>query len=180
MNELPSPQPLHLVVDVEESGILIEARSTAGNITFGTNAITGVVDVAEFDGSLLTAPPPRAEMVVDLRSLRSGNALYDAELGRRLDVRRFPEAVISLVSSDSVGDRYRVTGEVALHGQTRVISGSVTARRVSDGWILSGQQLFDIRDFEISVPSVLMLRIFPDVMIFLTVKLAQASTPSPR
>lgn len=172
VNGVPSAQSRRFVVDPSESGVLIEARSTAGNITFGTNAITGYLDAADFDGLFLTSPSPHAELTVDLRTLRSGNSLYDAELAHRLDVRRYPEATITLVDMKPVDQRYQVSGEVTLHGETQQMSGSVSAEPCSGGWIVSGQQLFDVRDFQISVPSVLMLRIFPDVMVFLSLKLA--------
>lgn len=122
---LPSAEDHHFLVDRDGSGILIEARSTAGKITFGTNAITGYLDDNEFDGSLPINPAMRAALAVDLRTLRSGNSLYDAELAQRLDVRRFPHAYVTLTDTKLADDRYQLHGEVSLHGQTRVASGSV-------------------------------------------------------
>jgi hypothetical protein len=171
VNGVPSARHNHFDVDASESGLLIQARSTAGAISFGTNAIEGSVDVAEFDGALMLIPPPLADLSVDLRTLRSGNKLYDAELAQRLDVRRHPTASITLNGASMAGTRYQVTGLVTLHGATKEMSGSVTAERAEDGWLISGEQVFDIRDFDIPVPSVLMLRIFPDVRVFLTLML---------
>ena len=171
VNGVPSARPNHFDVDASESALLIQARSTAGAISFGTNAIEGSVDVAELDGTLTLTPPPQAELSVDLRTLRSGNKLYDAELAQRLDVRRHPKASIVLNDASRVGPRFQVSGLVTLHGASKEMAGSVTAEMVEDGWLISGEQVFDIRDFDIPVPSVLMLRIFPDVRVFLNLML---------
>ena len=171
VNAVPSARHNRFDVDPSESGLLIQARSTAGAISFGTNAIEGSVDVAEFDGSLMLTPPPQAALKVDLRTLRSGNKLYDAELAQRLDVRRHPTASIILNNAATVGSRYQVSGAVTLHGATKEMAGSVTADPVENGWSVTGEQVFDIRDFDIPVPSVLMLRIFPDVRVFLNLTL---------
>ena len=171
VNGVPSARPIHFDVDASESGLLIEARSTAGAISFGTNVIEGSLDVAEFDGTLLLIPAPQAELTVDLRTLRSGNKLYDAELGQRLDVRRHPIASIVLTGAATAGTRYQVSGLVTLHGATKEMAGSVTAQPAEGGWLITGEQVFDIRDFDIPVPSVLMLRIFPDVRVFLNLML---------
>lgn len=174
VNGVSSAQPARpnrFDVDASESGLLVQARSTAGAISFGTNAIEGSLDVAEFDGALMLTPPPQAELNVDLRTFRSGNKLYDAELAQRLDVRRHPTASIVLNDAVKVGSRYQVSGLVTLHGAIKEMAGSVTAERVEDGWFVSGEQVFDIRDFDIPVPSVLMLRIFPDVRVFLNLML---------
>ena len=37
--------------------------------------------------------PPSGRLEIDVAGLRSGNSLYDAELLRRIDARRFPTAV---------------------------------------------------------------------------------------
>jgi hypothetical protein len=36
--------------------------------------------------------------------------------------------------------------------------------------VVSGEQVFDIRDFDIASPTVLMLRIYPDVLVQLQVE----------
>lgn len=180
MSQVPSAGRKRFVVQPAESAVLVEARSTAGRISFGTQAVTGFLEVGEYDGLLIPGSDPQAELDVDLRTLRSGNSLYDAELAQRLDVRRYPYARVALERATGAGDRFQVCGPVTLHGQTRVISGSVSARTEGSGWLIQGEHVFDIRDFEITVPSVLMLRIFPDVRIFLTLALQPASEPASR
>lgn len=179
IEHMPDARATRLAVDPAESGVLVEARSTAGRIRFGTNAITGYLEVVEGgDGLLLLDPPPRAELVVSLASLRSGNSLYDAELLQRLDVKRFPEAKLVLDTAAWAEGHYQIGGRLTLHDQARPLSGSVSAERTGgDRWVVTGEQSFDIRDFQIPVPSVLMFRIFPDVRVFLSLSLERERSP---
>lgn len=171
------PEPARFEVDAGESALLVEARSTAGRISFATNALAGHLEAVEFGGGLLAAPSPSASVEIDLRHLRSGNGLYDAEVAQRLNVRRYPRARVELQHASAASGRYQLTGSVTLHGRTCTVAGSVTAERSGDGWLVTGEQVFDVRDFDISVPSVLMLRIFPDVRVFLSLSLKPAGGP---
>jgi polyisoprenoid-binding protein YceI len=116
-------------------------------------------------------------VIIDLTTLRSGNALYDAELAQRLTVRRFPEAVVELDRAIMSADRYQLSGEVTLHGQTRRLTGSVSAKPADGGWLITGEHVFDVRDFEISVPSLLMVRIYPDVRVNMSLALRPGAWP---
>jgi hypothetical protein len=57
-------------------------------------------------------------------------------------------------------------GGLTIHGTTRTMTGSADVRLLArDRMRIVGEQLIDIRDFAISLPSTLMLRIYPDVMV---------------
>ena len=137
-------------------------------------AIEGYMQVRAVGGSLEVQPPPRGELSLDLSQLTSGNAVYDAELARRLDLRSYPRSTIVLGTASRLPGpcRYSVRGELTLHGVTRVLDGAVSALLGDDGtWSVSGETVFDIRDFQVETPSLLMLRIFPDVKVTLKVAL---------
>jgi hypothetical protein len=151
------------------SAVLVEARSTVGPITFGTTSMEGSVEVSMDDGKIdLCGAGPSARLEIGLNTLSSGNALYDAELLQRIDARRFPKTSMELRSVERVGrsERYRLDGDLTFHGVTRHTSGSVGAEIDSDGVLhVVGEHVFDIRDFDVVAPTVLMLRIYPDVRI---------------
>jgi PadR family transcriptional regulator, regulatory protein PadR len=152
----------------ERSVVLIEVRSTVGPLSFGAVGLTGSVRAAVEDGALRTDLAPTGRLEVDVSGLSSGNSLYDAELLRRIDARRFPTATIDLVSCapSGLGSRYRVEGELTFHGMTRPAQGTVSVEVGPDGrLIITGEQVFDIREFAIPSPTVLMLRIYPDVRV---------------
>ena len=102
-------------------------------------------------------------------TLASGNALYDAELRRRIDARRFPRAVVELRSADRVEgtDRYQLNGELTMHGITREVSGTVTAglpeRRTRSSSPASTSSTSGTSTCP--APATMMLKIYPDVRV---------------
>jgi hypothetical protein len=165
---LGPPRDYHLVPD--RSVVLIEVRSTVGPLSFGAIGITGSVRAAVIDGNLCTNPGPSGSLEINMAGLSSGNSLYDAELLRRIDARRFPTATVELrnCAPSAPGTRYRLEGELTFHGVTRPAQGTVNLEVLPDGRLtVTGEQVFDIRDFAISSPTVLMLRIYPDVRVLL-------------
>lgn len=164
-------QRFRLVPD--RSVVLIEVRSTVGPISFGAIGVTGSVDAQVVDGSIRAGSRPGAHVEIAVDGLRSGNRVYDAELLRRISARRFPLATIDLHDCQSIGsgNRYRLAGDLTFHGVTRPINGTVSAAISADGrLVVSGEQVFDIRDFDVPSPTVLMLRIYPDVRVHLHVE----------
>jgi len=158
----------------DRSALLIEARSTVGPITFGAAGLQGTVEAAVV-GDAVDPEAARATLELRLELLQSGNALYDAELLRRIDARRYPKAVVELADARRVGEtnRYTVTGAITFHGVTRPASGSVTVDVVAPGRIVvEGEQAMDIRDFEMAAPGMLMLKIYPDVRVRLQLEAA--------
>ncbi len=166
-----APEELELsrfVIDPERSAVLVDARSTVGPISFGTIGVEGSLDAALVDGVVRTDVAPSGWLTVDMTALRSGNKLYDAELQRRINSRRFPAARIELrdCSPSAPGSRYRLRGELTFHGISRPAEGTVCVESLSDDRIvISGEQVFDMRDFAVPSPTLLMLRFFPDVRV---------------
>ena len=68
-------------------------------------------------------------------------------------------------------NRYRLAGGLTFHGVTRPVDGTVSVDVASDRrLVVTGEQVFDIRDFDVPSPTVLMLRIYPDVRVRLHVE----------
>lgn len=151
------------------SALLVEARSSTGPIGFGTLSLAGWVVVALLESVIDLSEAPCARVEVDLSSLRSGNAVYDAELLRRIDVRRFPRAAVESTGAAAIaGDgRYLLEGDVTFHGVTRRLRGAVDARVTSGGdeLIVDGDQVVDVRDFGLAPPALLMLTVYPVVQV---------------
>lgn len=157
----------------DRSVVLIEVRSTVGPISFGALGVTGWVEADLDNGAIRTNTQPSARVEIAMDGLRSGNSVYDAELLRRISARRFPLATIDLrecVASGS-GNRYRLAGELTFHGVTRPAEGTVHVEVISERQlVITGEQIFDIRDFDVPSPTMLMLRIYPDVRVHLHVE----------
>ena len=167
---LESPELSSFQLDPDRSAVLIDVRSTVGPLSFGTLGVTGTIHAAFADGLLRTDIPPSGRLTIDVAGLNSGNRLYDAELLRRIDARGYPAAFVELreCAVSGPGARYRLAGELTFHGVTRLAEGTVVVDAVSDRrLVITGEQVFDIRDFAIPSPTMLMLRIYPDVRVHL-------------
>ena len=152
----------------ERSAVLIEARSSVGPITFGALGITGEIAVVEAAGQLSADDATTAHLQIPVGELSSGNGLYDAELRRRVDAIRFPTANLDLDRClvDGTGDHLVLEGRISFHGVTRTLSGPVVAGAPRAGLLTaSGEQVLDIRDFGVSSPTVLLFRIYPQVVV---------------
>lgn len=160
------------------SAVLIEARSSVGPIDFGTTELEGSVTARIVDGGWAGDATPQAAVHVDMRSLTSGNTLYDAELARRIDSLRFPTATIALRDLLRIGSthRYHATGGLTLHGVTRELTGTVVVSSAESGaMLIDGEHVVDVREFNIPVPTALMLRIYPDVRVHLHLHLTRGA-----
>jgi polyisoprenoid-binding protein YceI len=150
------------------SAILVKARSTVGPISFGTTEVEGTISTMIKDGAFDTDAHQEARLEVQLNKLTSGNRLYDDELRRRIDARRYPMATIDLLSAAQIGktDRYELTGQIEFHNITREIAGTVSIDYPQPNTVvIRGEQIFDIREFNLEVPTTFMLKIYPDVWV---------------
>jgi DNA-binding PadR family transcriptional regulator len=167
-SEQDEPEIRHYELNPERSVVMIDARSSVGPISFGALGATGTIDIAVAGRRLRTDTCPTAHVELAVDRLRSGNGLYDAELMRRIEGRRYPIVSVDLRACQTVGSagRYRLRGDVTCHGATRPLDGAVEVSQPSPRTLLiRGEQTLDIRDFGVVSPTVLMLRIYPDVVV---------------
>ena len=171
----------HFRVVPDRSVVMIDARSSVGPITFGAIGVSGVIEVAVVGRRVCSDPFPAAHLEIAVDQLRSGNSLYDAELLRRIDARRHPTVSLDLRACTALGStgRYQLLGEVTFHGVSRPLDGTVSVAMSSDhALVIRGEQVVDIRDFGVVSPTVLMLRIYPDVVVSLQIE-AELESQSP-
>ena len=170
----------HFRVVPERSVVMINARSSVGPITFGAIGVTGFIEASVAGRRVSATPYPTAHLEIEVDQLRSGNSLYDAELLRRIDARRHPTVSLDLQACSAVGStgRYQLRGEATFHGVSRPLDGTVSVAMPGDHTlVVRGEQVVDIRDFGVASPTVLMLRIYPDVVVGLQVE-AEVETQS--
>lgn len=157
----------------ERSRVWLEASSSVHPIHGVASGLSGSIDV-QFDGAgldLSSSPEIKVELPVE--QLKSGNRLEDAEMMRRIDARRYPtiRGVVKDMKSEGVDGRYAVTGDLSFHGVTQTVEGEVTVSRPDDGTlVIEGEQHFDIRDFNVSPPKILMLKVHPEVKVRIRVE----------
>jgi polyisoprenoid-binding protein YceI len=156
-------------IDPARSQVSIEARSSLHPIHSETTGLEGFFE-GEFigGGRLNLRVPPEGRLELPVQRLSSGNPLYDREMKRRIDARRFPTISGELREMRDTGHpgRYSVDGEVTFRGVSRPVSDELTLSVPEDGTIVfDGEHVFDIREFGMEPPKILMLKVHPDVTV---------------
>jgi polyisoprenoid-binding protein YceI len=150
------------------SRLWVEARSSLHPIKAESAQLQGYIEAEMASSGLDLKVQPQARIEVAVESLKTGNVLYDREVERQLEVRKYPRIrgeVVEVTELDA-GRRYRVRGNLSLHGVTKTVQGEVTVRVVDGGALeFEGEQIFDIRDFGLTPPRILMLKVYPEVKV---------------
>ena len=153
----------------ERSCVWVSGRSSLHPINTETRGLTGWIEAAlKPDGTLDLTVPVTGSLEVAADRLSSGNLLYDRELKRRIDAKTYPTIFGQLnhVAATSDAHRYEVTGDLTFHGKTRSFTHDMEIH-VQDGKeiTLAGSDVFDLREFNMKPPSMLMLKVYPEVAV---------------
>lgn len=150
----------------ERSELWAETGSGLHRIRVHTAGLTGMVE-AGFTGQRPTLAPPTSVELEAVR-LRSGNALVDGELRRRIDPRAYPTIRAELITAapSSTGGMLHLSGTLTFHGVTRTLDVEVAVHLADDGTLaIEGRRSIDMRDFALSPPAFLMFRMDPRVQV---------------
>lgn len=155
----------------------IEATSSLHPIRSETAGLEGFIDVdIDGDGRVDVDAEPKGELSFAVDRLTSGNPLEDRELRRRIDSRRFPRIDGRLVELRRTGEagRYLVRGDLTFRGVTRSYEDELRIDRVDDQTLeVEGESTFDIRDFGMEPPRILIFRVHPEVTVRVAVVAAK-------
>ena len=154
--------------DSARSCVWVSGRSSLHPINTETRGITGWFEAsARSDGSLDLDRPIAGELQLAVEKLTSGNQLYDHELRRRIDARRYPtiEGRVTKISPDGAHPRYSVAGDIEFHGKTRSFEHGMDIELDEGEVSLTGDYVFDIREFGMKPPSMLMVRVYPEIAV---------------
>jgi hypothetical protein len=159
----------------ERSRVWIDARSNVHPIHSTTDGLEGYIDL---DGKVAAGASgmdpvkiganPSGKLSLRVDRLSSGNRFEDRELHRRIDARRYPtiDGVLTSMKPVGTGGRYKVSGDVVFRGVTRPCEDEMSVTPLDDRTIcLEGRSTFDIRDFGMEPPRILVLRVEPDVVV---------------
>lgn len=156
-------------IDPARSRVVIDAKSSLHPIHTETGGLEGWLELdVQGGGRVNPKVEPKAHLELPVDQLRSGNPLEDRELKRRIDARRFPTIQGDLTSMEATGKdgRYLVRGDVSFKGVTRPSEDEMTLSVEGDDSIrLRGSSVFDIREFGMEPPRILMIKVAPDVTV---------------
>jgi polyisoprenoid-binding protein YceI len=154
--------------DSVRSCVWVSARSSLHPINTETRGITGWFEASSReDGSLDLDAPVSGELELAVEKLTSGNQLYDRELRRRIDARRYPtiSGQVSQIAANGPHPAYLVTGDVSFHGKARTFEHEMHIEMRDESVSLTGDYVFDIREFGMKPPSMLMIRVYPEISV---------------
>lgn len=151
----------------DRSKVWVDASSNVHPIHSETSGLEGFVEL-EFGaaGGVDLADAPAGRLSLEVGRLTLGNRLEDRELQKRIDAKRHPriEGVLGAMAEDGKAGRYRVGGDVVFRGVTRHHEDLMEIEVVDDSTIrLTGSSRFDLREFGMEPPKVLVLKVEPEV-----------------
>jgi polyisoprenoid-binding protein YceI len=152
----------------EQSRLWIEARSSLHPIHGEGTGIQGEADLEASDGKIDPSPPPKARIELPVERLRSGNALQDMEMRRRIESQKYPIITGELVKATPLSqpNRYRLQGDLSFHGITRRLEADVTVVLEGEGMlVVEGETVLDVRGFGVTPPRILGLQVYPEVKV---------------
>jgi polyisoprenoid-binding protein YceI len=153
----------------ERSHVFFDARSSLHPIHSGTDGLEGYVElVFGPDGGVELTAEPSGKLSLPVSRLSSGNRMEDRELHRRIDARRYPKIEGVLDKMERTGDdgSYGVSGEITFRGVSRRHTDEMTVHALDDETVeMAGSSRFDIRDFGMEPPRMLMLKVDPEVEV---------------
>jgi polyisoprenoid-binding protein YceI len=154
-------------IDPTRSRVWIEARSNVHPIHTEAEGLEGWLELEVSDGTINVDQTPRAHLEFPIDNMKSGNALEDREMRRRIDARRYPTITGDLKGMKHTDDasRYVVRGDLTFRGVVRTYEDAMTVSADADTLTLAGQSVFDIRDFGMEPPRILMLKVQPEVTV---------------
>jgi len=156
-------------IQPERSHVWIDARSNLHPIHSATDGLEGFVELnVEPAGELDLTVAPAGQLSLEVSKLSSGNRLEDRELHKRIDSRRFPtiDGVLDQVQKNGSSNTYRVSGDITFRGVSKRHEDEMTILEIDDQTIqLQGSSSFDIREFGMEPPKMLMLKVDPEVVV---------------
>ena len=161
---------LRFSFDPIRSCLWVDVCSSLLPIKTQTRGLRGWVDLALLpDGMVNLDVPVRGRLEISVDRLVVGQpALRPRVAGGAFDARRHPLIIgqITGVHATEIDGRYRVTGDLSFHGKTRVFEHEMTIALDGELTIeLKGDRVFDIREFGMKPPSMLMLKVYPEVAV---------------
>ena len=153
----------------DQSTVNIAARSSLHPINTSMKGLEGFVALeVQGGGKINLTVPPTGELSFPVELLRSGNPLEDRELRKRIDARRYPTISGKLTGMQNTGrdGRYLVSGDLTFRGVTNTYEDEMNISPIDDDTIsLVGESRFDVRDFGMEPPRILMLKVEPEVAV---------------
>ena len=147
------------------SRVELHARSTLHPIRATTHDVSGEAVGELRRGATVIDGVATGFVEVPLRALHSWNPIEDFEMRRAVEARTYPALRFELLRMCGGPERYDVRGAMIAHGVRREFDAEVGVN-LDGGWLtVDGDYTFDVREFGITPPHMLGIRVEPDVRV---------------
>ncbi len=153
-------------VNTAQSTVQVGLRVNLHPSHINANALTGHIECeVDEQGKPRLDQPYRAELMLPVDAIKSGNGLQDREMRRRFDASRYPSITAVVTHGEALDGegRYRATAQLTMHGVTKDITGDLTLSVNGRVMTIDGQQVINVKDFGIDPPRLIILKVEPDV-----------------
>ena len=160
------------------SKLMVEGQSTLHPIHTSTNKLTGYFEAElDLDGQLNLSIPPTGYLEVYIEDMKADQEYIDRVVQIRLDTRRFPMIKAKLVSVSERGEgRYFAVGDISFQGVTRRAENELSITWLDNQNLsISGELTINVRDYEITPPSLMTIKIQPEVKVNLNLVVKRAN-----
>ena len=102
-------------------------------------------------------------------SLHSGNRLFDRDMKKMLEIRKYPEITGEIldVKADDANGGYQLRGNLTLHGVRNEVTGRARVVELGDGHaLIEGAMTLDFTHFKLDPPKLLILKVMPELEIW--------------
>lgn len=153
----------------EQSRVRIDGSSSVHSIHAESVGLTGEIDVVLTSRGLKSGSVANGWVEIEVAHLRASNPLVEAETKRRIDAKRFPTirgtiadaAVTSPTTAVASGE----IGAITFRGVTAPVEGELLIERDGDNLHITGSQTFDIRNWGLQPPKMLLLKVSPMITV---------------
>ena len=154
------------------SRLTAEARSSVHPIRVETTGLTGWFETEREGDRIAPGAASRGHVEIAVEQMKTGKGLYDREIERRLEARKYPRIVgtVQGLRPNGQGARYALESELRFHGVTRAVQAEVQLRFTDEKTLeIEGEHVFDMRHFDLAPPKILLLKVYPEVRIHCSV-----------
>ncbi|MGB2756840.1 MAG: YceI family protein [Acidimicrobiia bacterium] len=150
----------------EQSRVRIDGSSNVHGIRAESVGLNGEIEVQHTARGLKLRSPVTGWVEIEVAKLRASNPLVEAETKRRIDAKRFPTIRGDLNEASATGsETVSASGEITFRGVNTAVHGELRVERDGDHVHITGSQTFDIREWGLQPPKMLMLKVSPMITV---------------
>lgn len=154
----------------KESQVWVRGSSNLHPVRANATGLEGWIDADVTPAGV--EGPLAGHIEIAVEALRSGNWLLERETRRRVDAKHHPLITGEVTGVQSAeGTALALTGVVDFRGESVEVEGDLEVTPTAGGGVhVEGEHVFDIRKWGLEPPSLLALRMHPDIHVRVSIQ----------